>query len=52
VVSICVVCLDDIEISIEAKELPCKHHFHGGCILPVILVDEETKRRHVDEIDL
>jgi E3 ubiquitin-protein ligase RNF115/126 len=34
VASICAVCLDDFEISTEAKELPCKHHFHGGCILP------------------
>jgi E3 ubiquitin-protein ligase RNF115/126 len=34
VASICAVCLDDFEIGTEAKELPCKHQFHGGCILP------------------
>lgn len=31
---ICAVCLDDFEIGTEAKELPCRHKFHGGCILP------------------
>ncbi|RAL39940.1 hypothetical protein DM860_008080 [Cuscuta australis] len=30
----CCVCLDDIEIGSEAKEMPCKHKFHCGCILP------------------
>ncbi|KAF7120571.1 hypothetical protein RHSIM_Rhsim13G0234700 [Rhododendron simsii] len=31
---LCSVCLDDLEIGTEAKEMPCKHKFHGGCILP------------------
>lgn len=30
----CSVCLDDFEIGSEAKEMPCKHKFHSGCILP------------------
>ncbi|KAI6670751.1 hypothetical protein NL676_005636 [Syzygium grande] len=30
----CSVCLDDLQIGAEAKEMPCKHKFHSGCILP------------------
>lgn len=30
----CSVCLDDFEVDAEAKEMPCKHKFHTGCILP------------------
>lgn len=30
----CSVCLDDFEIGAEAKEMPCKHKFHGVCIYP------------------
>uniref|UniRef100_A0A5B7C4U9 RING-type E3 ubiquitin transferase n=1 Tax=Davidia involucrata TaxID=16924 RepID=A0A5B7C4U9_DAVIN len=30
----CSVCLDDFEIGSEAKEMPCKHKFHSGCIMP------------------
>ncbi|KAJ7955458.1 E3 ubiquitin-protein ligase RING1 [Quillaja saponaria] len=30
----CSVCLDDFDVGAEAKEMPCKHKFHGGCILP------------------
>ncbi|XP_047318044.1 E3 ubiquitin-protein ligase SIRP1-like [Impatiens glandulifera] len=30
----CSVCLDDFEVGKEAKEMPCKHKFHSGCILP------------------
>lgn len=30
----CSVCLEDFEIGTEAKEMPCKHKFHHGCILP------------------
>ncbi|KAA8542884.1 hypothetical protein F0562_024036 [Nyssa sinensis] len=30
----CSVCLEDFEIGSEAKEIPCKHKFHTGCILP------------------
>lgn len=52
----CSVCLDDFEISSEAKEMPCKHKFHSGCILPWLelhsscpvcrfqLPSDETKR--------
>ncbi|KAE8678824.1 multi-copper oxidase type 1 family protein [Hibiscus syriacus] len=29
----CAVCLDDLEAGMEAKEMPCKHKFHGECIL-------------------
>lgn len=30
----CSVCLEDLEIGDEAKEIPCKHKFHCGCIIP------------------
>ncbi|OMO58040.1 Zinc finger, RING-type [Corchorus capsularis] len=30
----CSICLEDIEIGSEAKEMPCKHYFHSGCIVP------------------
>ncbi|XP_007014038.2 PREDICTED: E3 ubiquitin-protein ligase CIP8 [Theobroma cacao] len=30
----CSVCLDDFEAGSEAREMPCKHKFHSGCILP------------------
>ncbi|XP_038901761.1 E3 ubiquitin-protein ligase SIRP1 [Benincasa hispida] len=30
----CAVCLDEFEVDEEAKEMPCKHKFHTGCILP------------------
>ncbi|KAH0854639.1 hypothetical protein HID58_057815 [Brassica napus] len=30
----CSVCLDDFEIGVEAKEMPCEHKFHGDCLLP------------------
>ncbi|XP_019155625.1 PREDICTED: E3 ubiquitin-protein ligase RNF126-B-like [Ipomoea nil] len=30
----CAVCLEDFEIGAEATEVPCKHRFHSGCILP------------------
>ncbi|KAK7267076.1 hypothetical protein RIF29_19740 [Crotalaria pallida] len=29
----CIVCLEDLEIGSEAKEMPCKHKFHGDCII-------------------
>lgn len=28
----CVVCLEEWEASESAKEMPCKHRFHGNCI--------------------
>ncbi|KAG2238590.1 hypothetical protein Bca4012_023062 [Brassica carinata] len=30
----CSVCLDDFSKGSEAKEMPCKHKFHVGCIVP------------------
>ncbi|XP_048594363.1 E3 ubiquitin-protein ligase SIRP1-like isoform X1 [Brassica napus] len=30
----CSVCLDEFEIGVEAKEMPCEHKFHGECLLP------------------
>lgn len=30
----CSVCLDEFDIGSEAKLLPCKHKFHGKCIMP------------------
>ncbi|KAJ9179933.1 hypothetical protein P3X46_008243 [Hevea brasiliensis] len=30
----CSICLEEFDIGDEAKEMPCKHKFHSGCILP------------------
>ncbi|CAL9085792.1 unnamed protein product [Musa acuminata var. zebrina] len=30
----CSICLEELEAGAEAREMPCKHKFHGGCILP------------------
>lgn len=30
----CPVCLEDFQCGTEAREMPCKHRFHGACILP------------------
>lgn len=30
----CSICLDEFEVGVEAKEMPCKHKFHSKCILP------------------
>lgn len=30
----CSVCLDDLETGSKAKQMPCKHVFHGRCIIP------------------
>lgn len=29
----CTICLEDVEIGDIAKEMPCKHKFHGDCIV-------------------
>lgn len=29
----CTVCLEDLEIGSEAREMPCKHKFHTDCII-------------------
>lgn len=30
----CSICLEEFDVGDEAKEMPCKHKFHSGCILP------------------
>lgn len=30
----CAVCLEEFYVGNEAKEMPCKHKFHGECIMP------------------
>lgn len=30
----CAVCMDEFEVGVEAKQIPCKHMFHKDCILP------------------
>lgn len=30
----CAVCMDEFKLGAEAKQMPCKHVFHGDCILP------------------
>ncbi|CAL4939177.1 unnamed protein product [Urochloa decumbens] len=30
----CPVCLDEVAAGGEAREMPCKHRFHGPCIVP------------------
>lgn len=30
----CSVCLDDFEMGVEVREMPCKHKYHRECILP------------------
>ncbi|KAK9078071.1 hypothetical protein SSX86_002128 [Deinandra increscens subsp. villosa] len=30
----CSVCLDEFDVGSEARKMPCKHMFHGDCILP------------------
>lgn len=30
----CSVCLEDFDIGSAAREMPCKHKFHSGCIMP------------------
>ncbi|KAI3467335.1 hypothetical protein Pfo_023998 [Paulownia fortunei] len=57
----CVICLEEWEAGEKAKEMPCKHRFHGECIekwlkihgscpvcryeMPVDETDDEKKRR-------
>lgn len=28
----CAICLAELEVGEEAKQMPCKHHYHAGCI--------------------
>ncbi|KAL6841240.1 hypothetical protein ACP4OV_028758 [Aristida adscensionis] len=30
----CSVCLDDLELGSQARQMPCEHKFHSSCILP------------------
>ncbi|XP_010492431.1 PREDICTED: E3 ubiquitin-protein ligase Praja-1-like [Camelina sativa] len=31
---VCAICKDDIVVDEKAKRLPCKHYYHGECIVP------------------
>ncbi|OAY41965.1 E3 ubiquitin-protein ligase SIRP1 [Manihot esculenta] len=31
---VCSICLEELNVGDEAKEMPCKHKFHSECILP------------------
>ncbi|KAL4197864.1 hypothetical protein AMTRI_Chr04g190420 [Amborella trichopoda] len=31
---VCSICLEDFEVGVEAKEMPCLHKYHSECILP------------------
>ncbi|XP_010453731.1 PREDICTED: E3 ubiquitin-protein ligase RING1-like isoform X2 [Camelina sativa] len=31
---VCAICKDDIVVDEKAKRLPCKHYYHGDCIVP------------------
>lgn len=31
---VCAICKDDIVVDEKAKRLPCKHYYHGDCIIP------------------
>lgn len=63
----CVICLEEWEAGEKAKEMPCKHRFHGECIekwlrihgscpvcryeMPVDETDDEEKKRRSGEGD-